>query len=116
MNPRRTIPCEIRKPAGFDRFGQPKAGAVISELVAVVKFSVGVIKSSVRTDSSATHGRAVERVFDVVLLFSKDSSVAIGDQLFIQGETMNVTGRHPRFSTRGALDHIRVEIKDAKPS
>lgn len=105
----RRIECLIHSVSGFDQFGQPKDIDTVKELVAVVKFNITAQHSTVRTDSSATHGRAQEERADVVLLFSPKTITKIGDRITMLGHDLRVSGMFPRFTVGGKLDHYQVE-------
>lgn len=93
---------------GTDIHGQPKFGAAVSELVAPVKLQFDVAHTTVRTDSSATHGHAYEGTSNIKFLSLPTSTIAINDVVTIRGRKVRVDQTHERYSVTGELDHIEV--------
>lgn len=88
-----------------DRFGQPKLTRTGRVLVAPVKLAIGQEKTTVRTDSSGSHGSARETTADVVVLARTSVRIDMGDVLEINGHKVLVVGIHPRYTVTGQHDH-----------
>ena len=106
------ITCQTT--SGHDAFGQPVLGPTWKEKVAPVKILFGSQHTTVRTDSSASHGNAYEVVADVVFLAKANSNISMNDTLTIHGNKVSVTGLHPRYQVTGALDHVEIHCSGAK--
>lgn len=107
LNP--TVPCVIVKRGASDLYGQKADGARVNDFCDVVKLAARTRKSSVRADSSASRGTAIEETVQSVLLFGPASDIALDDHIEIAGLRLAVSGRHPRFDAAGKLDHYRIE-------
>lgn len=91
-----------------DVHGQPVLTVGAWELVAPVKLIFSSQHTTVRTDSSGSHGSALEDVSNVVLLALPTSKVKIDDILTILDNKVTVTQTHRRYGVTGALDHIEI--------
>lgn len=101
--------CTIRVASGrTDVYGQPLAATRVRERCAVVRLITTNQPSSVRADSSASRGAAKELVSDSLILLAKTTSANIDDLIEIQGATLRILSKHPRFGTTGALDHYEI--------
>lgn len=110
-------PCTIRRwTGGYDRQGRrvhEETGKTTK--CAVVWVKDGVDETSVRADSSASRGRAEERVFDVRLLFLPREVVRTGDLVSVQVAAnfealqVEVGLAQPRPDVEGVVHHIQVE-------
>lgn len=100
------IGCQT--PLGSDVHGQPLLGQLKRERVAPVKLIFDSAHTTVRTDSSGSHGHAYEVTANVVLLALPSSIIAIGDILTVLGNSVQVIERHPRYRVDGVLDHLRI--------
>lgn len=96
---------------GSDVHGQPILGVISWEMVAPVKILFGSQHTTVRTDSSASHGNAYENVADVVILAKADSKIAIQDILTIYGNRVKVIKLHPRYRVTGGLNHVEIHCE-----
>ncbi|UUZ75524.1 hypothetical protein LP414_27800 [Polaromonas sp. P1(28)-13] len=65
-------------------------------------------KTSVRADSSASRGNAMELLADLKILMTAKTKVGIDDILELDGYQFRVMGREPRRDVTGRLDHIEV--------
>lgn len=104
------IPCKIRKQSGTDVYGQAAYGDPAEAMCAVVKLDASAIKTSVRTDSSASRGSAEEVAPVGKLLFPPIYDVAIGDLVLVHGLTVKVKSVQPRFAVFGGVDHNEVDL------
>lgn len=101
--------CRIQLASGkSDVYGQPRPGRWITEPCAIVQLKISNEKSSVRADSSASRGNAMELNADAVLLLSKATKANIDDVLELQGYKLRITARVERFDTVGNLDHFEI--------
>lgn len=106
-----TIQVHIRKLAGHDLYGQPKWTIPVTEMVAPVRVEQGMRNTTVRTDSSATHGHALETESKVTLMFKPNSAVRKGDRVDMLGKRLRVVTVHERFTVAGQLHHIQVGLE-----
>lgn len=88
-----------------DRYGQPKVTSVGRVRVAPVKLMFSDDKTTVRTDSSGSHGSARELIADVVFLALPRVPIEKGDVVGINGHKVEVIGVHPRYTVTGQHDH-----------
>lgn len=103
------IDCTIVKAGTFDVYGQPQLGEVIETRCSIVKLVSAREKTSVRADSSASRGNAVEIVADARLLFPVGSDIVNGDKVVVAGVSLRVDSVFPRHDIYGVLDHIQVD-------
>ena len=108
-----TLTVVVLDRTAHDRFGQPTLTPAGREKVAVVKLIFTDQQTTVRTDSSASHGQARETVADVVLLAVPRTTIKHGDALEIaegplRGKRVVVSIVHPRYDVLGRLDHIEL--------
>lgn len=107
--PNRT--CRVKLGKGVsDLYGQPKSAnrAWSVERCSVVHLRVSSEKSSVRADSSASRGNAMEAVGDLKILFTAKSKIGMDDIIEINAQKFRVTGIEPRFNVVGQIDHIEI--------
>ena len=97
-----------QKKLSTDVYGQPILGVMSWEMVCPVKLEFTSAHTTVRTDSSASHGHAYENTANVVILARKVSKIAIGDALTILGNKVVVMTTHQRYRATGEFDHIEV--------
>jgi plasmid replication initiation protein len=98
-----------RQPAATsDLYGQPQLGAVTWEKVVPIKLKFTAQHTTVRTDSSASHGHAYETTSDVVILAMPRSKINIDDILTIGEYRVVVITKHPRYRVNGRLDHLEI--------
>ena len=107
---RPNIRCTVSKDNGFNVHGQAQYGEPINAKCSVVRYKAINQKTSVRTDSSASRGRADEDVYDAVLLFSPKTNINKNDVVEIFGEKLKVNNVERRFSALGVLDHLEVSL------
>jgi hypothetical protein len=107
---RPNIACLIKQNDGYDINGHPQYKAEVRVKCRIVHYKIVDEKTSVRADSSASRGRADERVFDVTLLFPRDTVIDIESQVTLYRKTFKVESIEPRFSTTAKLDHIEVML------
>lgn len=103
------LPCLIEKLSGFDEFGQPALSKKIKSRCSIVKLAVQDLRTSVRTDTSATGGNAHEYAADSRLLFNLDAPIDIGDKVTVAGVTLKVDAKFVRNSVNGNGHHWQVD-------
>lgn len=103
-----TLPFKLWKRAGSNRYAEPVFAAMPDELCAPVRLSFSQTHTTVRTDSAASKGHAMEQVATVVILVKPGTQAGIDDKLEILGQPLRVIGWHPRFTVRGVLDHVEL--------
>lgn len=103
-----TLRIERRSIQGSDLHGQPLMGPPTFEMVAPVKLQFAAQHSTVRTDSSASHGQAYEETANIVILARPITKIATDDVLTILGRKVKVSETHNRYTVTGILDHVQV--------
>lgn len=104
-----TLRIEVHRMAGTDRNGQPLMVRQPDQLVCPVRLNFTVQHTTVRTDSSGTHGQAYEETADVSVLARPEANIELDDMLVIMGHKVRVASKHPRFEVTGRLDHIQLK-------
>lgn len=101
--------CRIQLSSGkTDVHGQPLPGRYVTEGCSVVKLVVTNEKSSVRADSSASRGNAMENEANSVILLAAKTQARIDDIIEVAGHKLRIMGRQPRYDVTGRLDHIEI--------
>lgn len=103
-----TLKIELWKATGNDLYGQAVFTRMPDEKVAPVRLSFQAAHTTVRTDSAASRGHAMEQSANVVILARPDTRIAVGDRLVVMGNALKVSETHPRMSVTGTLDHVQV--------
>lgn len=101
----------VQQQGANDVYGQPTQGLRSRERGSIVKFPTTDVKSSVRTDSSASRGNAHEYQTDAVVLLTNKTQAGLHDFLIIRGFTLRIMMMHPRYSAAGVLDHYECELQ-----
>lgn len=104
-----TLRIEVHRMAGTDRNGQPLLVRQRDQMVAPVRLNFTSQHTTVRTDSSGTHGQAYEETADVTVLALPNSGIEIDDVLVVMGHKVRVSTKHPRFQVNGTLDHLQLK-------
>lgn len=78
---------------------------------AVVFLKTMIVKTTVRSDSSATRGNAEELTAQAKVLFSPSTDVKMNDKFEKDGVALRVVGVQPRRAVTGKLDHIEVDME-----
>lgn len=76
--------------------------------LSIVTLKDGVMPTSVRADSSASHGAAEQMEAAAVFLVPPLFALAIGDVVRIGATLIEVTGLQRRNDIFGKLDHLQV--------
>ena len=100
----------LQKSGGNDVYGQPVPGKKTTERGSIVKFPVTDVKSSVRSDSSASRGNAHEFQADAVVLLTANTAAVLHDIMIIRGLTLKISAIHPRYNAQGVLDHFETTL------
>jgi hypothetical protein len=101
--------CRIQLASGKNNvYGQPEPGPYVTERCAVVKLEIAAEKSSVRADSSASRGNALEDEARSIILLTAATRANKDDLIEIAGVKLRIALRHPRFDVGGRLDHYEV--------
>jgi len=103
-----TIWIERSTRTGRDVHGQPLMKKQPREKVAPVKMIFKKQHSTVRTDSSGTHGHANEVTSDIVLLARPRSQIKHSDILTVAGHKVEVIELRPQYDVFGKVDHIEI--------
>jgi CxxC motif-containing protein len=103
-----TLLVEILDRGKHNRYGEPELTSKGKIKVAPVKLQFTDETTTVRTDSSGTHGSARETTADVVVLVPVTAPIEQGDVLVVLGRQVLVAGVHPRFTVTGKHDHNQV--------
>lgn len=113
---RPNTPCKVvKRTQRFDANGRPTHTVTRRrEKCAVIWLRDEVKKTTVRSDSSATRGRAEESTADARLLFKPDVKIATGDlvEIKLRGAEMmivEVVGLRRRIDVGGSVHHIEME-------
>lgn len=77
----------------------------------VVAMDLKVTKTSVRADSSASRGRAEEEIGTARILFKADATIKEGDQVQMDGNTLDCTRIFQRHDVLGKIDHLQVDFR-----
>lgn len=106
---RPNLNCRIQLASGKnDVHGQPIPGRFVRERCAVVKLIISNEKSSVRADSSASRGNAMEEEAVSVILLQTITQAKIDDIIEVSGVKLRIVGRQPRYDVNGRLDHYEI--------
>lgn len=106
---RPNLACRIQLSSGEnDVYGQPIPGQYVTERCAVVKLVASNEKSSVRADSSASRGNAMEMEALSTILLTTRTRARIDDIVEVAGYKLRVQAMHPRFDVNGRFDHYEV--------
>jgi hypothetical protein len=102
--------CLVERLKTYDVYGQAELSVISAKVpCAIVKLRVSRVKTSVRTDSSASGGNAHEQAADLRLLVDAKTDVAVGDKLTLRGMSFKVMDVLLRTGIRGDLEHLQVD-------
>lgn len=105
------VPCKVEERSGANLYGEETFSPGRNSKCAVVKLRRRTEHTTVRTDSSGSHGHADEYVVDGLLLMKKTEKIAEGDKITVNGLRMTVSGIRYRYDVMSRLDHIEVETR-----
>lgn len=106
-----TLWVDILDRKSTDRYGQPKLAKIGRVKVAPVKLIFSDDHTTVRTDSSGSHGSALEQTSNVVVLVRPGTPVEKGDALMVLGHKVMVTKIHARYTVTGKHDHNELHCE-----
>lgn len=98
----------VYRKGGMNIYGESKYQFVRSTKVGVVNFTEGVVRSSVRADSSGSRGKADVETFNAVLIVPLAADVKLGDVLVMSGTKLLVASVERRWGLRGRPGHLEV--------
>lgn len=98
----------VQSAAGRDKHGQPLLSSRVRHKVSPVKLIFSDQHTTVRTDSSGTHGSAIEKTSNVVLLAKPGSGIKINDIVVIGPHSVKVIGVHDRYDAQGKWAHSEL--------
>lgn len=103
------VQVKVSRRSGRDLYGKAAYAAGVMVPACVVKLPTSDKKTSVRADSSASRGAAVEQEADTRFLLTPTAQIAQGDLIEFWGKSYQVQVVHPRFDVFSRLDHIQVD-------
>ena len=103
-------PCVITRTVGKDIYGQDQYSDPEDSFCGVVKLDIISEKTTVRTDSSASRGRAHEIEADARLLFESHIELDRNDRVDVMGHSLRVVAIFPRLDVHGDHDHNQVDL------
>lgn len=109
FNPTVKIQIEVAS-SESDVYGFPKAARTVNERCSVVSLTRRSTKTSVRADSSATRGNALELEADGVLLLSPATAAGVDDVATVTGQRVRIVSIAQQFDINGRLDHHEVSV------
>lgn len=105
-----TLNVEVHRSGGTDLYGQAVLTRLADERCAPVRLLFSQQHTTVRTDSAASHGSAMESQATCVLLLLPTTNARIEDMLVVMGHKLRVVERHQRFTPTGLLDHVQIKL------
>lgn len=96
---------------GTNLYGDERFGQAVVVPCGVVHLNKIIQQTTVRQDSSASHGSAEEFVSTSKILFPASVNVKTGWKFEIAGIALRVMSVEPRFNVRGALDHYEADLQ-----
>lgn len=106
---RPNLDCTVRKRTGTNIYGEEALGVPVAARCSVIEMRMGIERSSVRADSSASRGSAREYIGEAKLLFPATADIDLDDQVEVNGFKLRITSFFPRHSLQGVLDHFEVQ-------
>lgn len=95
---------------GANIYGERTWSAPVRVPCGIVDNAKSVVKTPVRSDSSASRGAAEEQVAVVKILFPAKVLIAQDDKFEINDLKLRASAVQLRFSVTGALDHREVDF------
>lgn len=106
FNPNTT--CVIVKKSGYNAYGEPLRAERVTEKCALLNAGVSMRKSSVRADSSASRGNAIETTAEYWLILMPDTVAELDDIIEINNIQVKINQLIPRFSLNAQHDHTEA--------
>lgn len=104
------LKCEVRRVAGRDIYGKLTYGPRRIVPCGVIRLEEMSESTTVRADSSASRGNAMEEKILSRMMFPAKHKLGQGDQVKVEAFTMVVQSVWPRFAVSGRLDHWQVDL------
>lgn len=95
---------------GTNLYGDERFGQAVVVSCGVVHLNKQITRTTVRTDSSGSHGAAEEFTSRSKILFPAHVRVGTGWKFEMDGYTLRVMTVEPRYNVRGALDHWEADL------
>jgi hypothetical protein len=106
------VTAQYFRQTGYSAFGEQMFADPVTVKIAIIKFTVLATPTPIRSEASASHGKADEMLAkEGKILVQNTVSPQIDDRLFINGENFRVTGFFPRFDIFGHHDHTEVFLR-----
>lgn len=103
-----TLTVSLLKKTGTNVNSEPIFAPARALRVAPVKLLFTDQHTSVRTDSSGTHGHGGEVAANVILLAPASAVLGTNDVIELLGQRVTISALHLRFTASGRPDHIEV--------
>ena len=100
----------LKRKTGVNIYGVASYDRGTPVPIGVVRLEVMSDPTSVRADSTASRGSAMEETALSRVLLSRNVKVARGDVLVIDGVELVVQSIWPRYAVSGALDHVQLDL------
>lgn len=100
----------LRSRVSVDLYGRPTFAAPRTIRCGVIRLQEMSQHTSVRTDSSASRGNAMEETVLSRILVPAKVLVNQGDEIDIGDFTLTVSSVWPRYNIAGKLDHWQVDL------
>ena len=109
----RNTPAKLFRKTAYDAYGQAVEAAPQCVFVNVVKFSDKSIATPLRSNMTASQGRADYDVASVILLFAWNQQISMGDRVVVYGTSLAVTNIYPQADVFGNLKrgHLTVSLE-----
>jgi hypothetical protein len=102
--------CKVRRVIGTSVYGKPTFGNLEPAMCGIVRLEEMSEKTSVRADSSASRGSAMEDKILSRILVPESVRLKQGDELIVAGFTLVVQSVWPRFAIDGRQDHWQLDL------
>jgi hypothetical protein len=93
-----------------DIYGTAEYMPAVEIRVGVIRLQESSMKTTVRADSSASRGSAMEETTISRILVPAKTVVEQGDEIRIQGFALTVQSIWPRYNIAGRLDHWQLDL------
>ena len=102
--------CILHARSGTDMYGKPTYAPNKTILCGIVRLEVDSMRSSIRTDASGSHAKAMEETAISRILVPATVTVRMGDELQIGDITCRVKSVRPRYAISGKVDHFELDL------
>ncbi len=104
------VPCKFVRRLGTSIYGKPQFGSASPGMCGIVRLEQMSEQTSVRADSSASRGSAMEDKIMSRILVPADTHLKTGDQVQLAGFTLVVQSVWPRYGVDGHMDHWQLDL------